>query len=98
MQLGFCTYSTYCFMGNKQLCRFRCRLCVRELSAWTKILQDYTTLIFLGKRLKFSLHKMLCSTSLNDIIKFSAVRNEEGIWEKDIYIADEDICTEVRAR
>jgi hypothetical protein len=79
MQLGIRNY-TYCCIGNKQLCRFKCRLYVRELLAWTNILQDYTTRIFLGKRLKFSLHKILCRSSLNDIIKFSIVRHEEGIW------------------
>jgi hypothetical protein len=68
---------------------------VRALSAQTNIFQDYTTRISLGKRLKLSLHKILCRSSLNDIIKFSKSRNEEGIWLKGGYTTDEDICTEV---
>jgi hypothetical protein len=92
MQLSVRIY-TYRCVGNKQLCLFRCKLCVTELSAWKNILQDYTTRIFFGKRLKYSLHKILCRCSLNDI-KFSKARHGEGMWLKDGYTADEDICTE----
>lgn len=73
---------------------------MRELSASTNVLQDCTTRIFLGKRLKFSLHKILCPSTLNDI-KISKARHEEGMWLKEGYTAEEDICTdaeEVRVR
>jgi len=55
-------------------------VCVSELLAWINILQDYTTCIFLGKCLRFFLSKIVCYSSVSNIIKFSEARHRERIW------------------
>jgi len=53
---------------------------VSELLAWISVVQSYTNRIFLWKPLEFTLSKMLCRASLNDISEFSEARHRERIW------------------